>query len=79
MPGLGQGASVLSTQGGAARTDAEERGVLSNKGMKLTRVGAGAERRGRSATWPKVAAQLMPGVLRTYAEREDGGASHGRG
>ena len=33
-----------------------------NKGMKLTRVGAGAERSRRGAASSKVAAQLMPGV-----------------
>jgi len=42
-----------------------------NKGMKLTRVGAGARRSRRVETPPKVAAQLMPGVGRRM--KHDGG------
>ena len=38
-----------------------------NKGMKLTRSGAGAERSRRGEAFFRVAAQLMPGVLRTIA------------
>ncbi len=38
-----------------------------NKGMKLTRVGAGARRTGRSEARCRIAAQLMPGVRRTAA------------
>ena len=40
-----------------------------NKGMKLTRVGAGARRIRRGEAWSWIAAQLMPGVRRTVAER----------
>ena len=44
-----------------------------NKGMKLTRVGAGAQLSGRSVASSWIAAQLMPGVRRTI-----GGAMPGR-
>ncbi len=40
-------------------------GGPSNKGMKLTRVGAGAERYRLSGASSWIAAQLMPGVRRT--------------
>ena len=37
-----------------------------NNGMKLTRVGAGARRTGRSEALSWIAAQLMPGVRWTF-------------
>ena len=49
------------------------RGRLSNKGMKLTRVGAGAERTGRSGARCWSAAQLMPGVRRLIRVPTDHG------
>ena len=46
---------------------------LPNKGMKLTRVGAGAERLCRGVAWYWIAAQLMPGVRPTSRRiAEDG-------
>ncbi len=39
--------------------------MLSNKGMKLTRVGAGAQLSGRHGASSGIAAQLMPGVRPT--------------
>ena len=40
---------------------------LSNKGMNLTRVGAGPGRRRRDAVPWRVAVQVMPGVRLTVA------------
>jgi hypothetical protein len=56
---------VLSVQGGEPRTNDGERGVLSNKGMKLPRVGAGTGLTWRGEAWSKIAAQVMPGVRPT--------------
>ena len=48
-------------------------GELPNKGMNLTRVGAGAERSRRDVALSKVAVQVMPGVRQTV--RRTGGAA----
>ena len=59
---------MTSTDGDGVR----EWAAPPNKGMNLTRVGAGARRvrRGEVSSW--IAAQVMPGVLRTVAKAKQG-------